>query len=94
MKEPAHCDASIPMGIRATPRGDQCPVMPGALLAQLRRIVVRVSEDVPHLQRQLLQPLGGDDVVGVTGDGTLRGQGLQTLPTTTARGSFQPYHQP
>src|SRR5215468_6342530 len=75
MTEPPDFDAPIPLGIRATPRGNEFTVVQGALLAQRRCVGVCISEDVAHFQRQLLQQLGCDQMVGVTGDGTLRGQG-------------------
>src|SRR5215471_5907656 len=63
------------MGIRATTRGNQFPVVQGALLAQLWCVVVCIPEDVTHRHGQLLQQLGGNDIVGVTGDGAFSGQG-------------------
>src|SRR5262245_53178662 len=36
---------------------------------------MRVTEDIPHRHRQLLQQLGSYDIVGVTGHGELRSQG-------------------
>jgi hypothetical protein len=41
---------------------------------------MRVPENIPDLQRQLLQQLGGNHFVGVTGDGKLRGQGKLDAP--------------
>src|SRR5215813_2362452 len=75
MKEPPDFDSSIPMGIRAATRGNQFTVVQGTLLAQLWCVVVCIPEDVAHCQRQLLQQLWGNDIVGVTGDGEFRGQG-------------------
>src|SRR5215471_17570698 len=80
MKEPPDCDAPIPMGIRATTRGNQFTVVQGALRAQHWCVVVCISEDVAHCQRQLLQQLGCDQIVGVTGAGTLRSQGDPDAP--------------
>src|SRR5215468_2251919 len=75
MKEPSDFDSPIPMGIRATTRGNQFTVVQGALLAQLWCVVVCIPEDVTHRHGQLLQQLGGNDIVGVTGDGAFSGQG-------------------
>ena len=80
MKDPATFDAPIPMGIRATPRGDQFPVVQRTFRAQLGGVVMRVAKDIADLHRQLLQQLGGDQIVGVTGDGALRGQGDPDAP--------------
>ena len=68
------------MGRGATTRGNQFTVVQGALLAQRRCVVVCLSEDVAHFQRPWLQQLGCDQIVGVTGDGKLRGQGDPDAP--------------
>src|SRR4030095_3029274 len=75
MKDPADFDSPIPMGIRATPRGDQFAVMQRTFRAQLGGVVMGVAEDIAHLQWQLLQQPWGNQIVGVTGDSELRGQG-------------------
>src|SRR5215510_5513270 len=80
MKEPSDVDSPIPMGIRATTCGDQFPMVQRTVITQLGGIVMGVTEDVPHLQRQLLQQLGGDHIVSLTGDGKLRGQGEPDAP--------------
>ena len=36
---------------------------------------MRVSKHIPHLPWQLLQQLGGEHLVGITGDGARRGSG-------------------
>jgi hypothetical protein len=41
---------------------------------------MRVPEDLPDLQRPWLQQLGGNQSVGVTGDGTRRGHGEPEAP--------------
>src|SRR5215471_17584818 len=74
MKNPADFDSPIPVRIRATTRGDQFAVVQGTFLAQLGGVVMRVPENIPDFQRQLLQQLWGDHVVGVTGDGELSSQ--------------------
>ena len=73
MKEPADFNAPITVGIRTTPRGNQFAVVQRTFLAQLRGVVMGVAKDIPDFQRQLLQQLGRDQIVGVTGDGKLRG---------------------
>src|SRR5215831_10741676 len=80
MKNPADLDAPIPMRIWTTTCGDQFPIVQRTFRAQLGGVVMRVSEDIPDLQRQLLQQLGGHHIVGVTGDGQLRGQGEPDAP--------------
>src|SRR5215468_1429145 len=80
MQDPPDFDAPIPMGIRATTRGTPFTVVPGALLAPRRCVVVCISEDVAPCQRQWLQQLGGDQIVGVTGAGKLRGPGEPDAP--------------
>ena len=80
MKDPADFDAPIPMGIRATTRGDQFPVVQRTFRAQLGGVVMRVPEDIPDRHRQLLQQLWGNQIVGVTGDGELCGQGNPDAP--------------
>src|SRR4029453_277014 len=75
MKEPADFDPTISMGIRTTACGDQFTIVQGTLLAQLWGVVMGVTQDIPHRHRQLLQQLWGNDIVGVTGAGELRGQG-------------------
>src|SRR5262245_4555209 len=41
---------------------------------------MRISEDIPDHHRQLLQQFWGDQIVGVTRDGKLRGQGNPDAP--------------
>src|SRR5215472_5444416 len=74
MKYPTDFDAPIAMGIPAPTRSDQFTVMQRTFLAQLGGVVMRVPEHIPDRHRQLLQQLGGDHIVGVTGDGELRRQ--------------------
>jgi hypothetical protein len=74
-KNPADFDAPISMGIRATPRGDQCTGVQRPVRTPLGGVVMGVPEDIPPLQRPWLSQLGGAQMVGVTGAGTLRGQG-------------------
>src|ERR1700758_4178027 len=74
MKNPADFDSPIPVGIRATTRGDQFAVVQRTFLAQLGGVVMGVAEDIPDFQRQLLQQLWRDHVVGVTSNGELSSQ--------------------
>jgi hypothetical protein len=74
MQHPSDVDSPSPLEIRAATRGNQCPVVPGALLAPLRRLGVRISADVPYLHRPWFQQLGRDQLGGVPGAGALRGQ--------------------
>src|SRR4029450_10478901 len=74
MTNPADVDAPIPMGIPATTRSDQFTVMQRTFLAPLRGVIMRVTQDVPHCHRQVLQQLGSDHLIGITGDGELSGQ--------------------
>src|SRR5215831_16825205 len=74
MKNPADCDTPIPMGIWATTRSDQFAVVQRTCRAQLGSVIMRVPEDIPHCHWQLLQQFWGDHIIGVTGDGELRGQ--------------------
>ncbi len=82
------------MEIRATTRGDQFPVVQRTCRTQLGGIVMRIPEDIPDFQRQWLQQLGGNQIVGLLAMVNSAAKGIRTLPTTTARGSFQLYHQP
>ena len=59
---------------------DQFPMVQRTVITQLGGIVMGVTEDVPHLQRQLLQQLWGDHIVSLTGDGKFRGQGEPDAP--------------
>src|SRR5438067_13234152 len=74
MKNPADFDTPVPMGIGATTRRDQFAVMQRTFRAQLGSVILRVPEDIPHRNRQLLQKFWSDHIIGVTGDGELRGQ--------------------
>src|SRR5437879_2524744 len=74
MKDPSDFNPTIPMGIRASTRGEQFAIVQRTFLAQLGGVIMRVSQDVPYCHRQLLQQLGSDHVIGVTGDGELGGQ--------------------
>src|SRR4030095_4561434 len=83
MKEPSDFDPTILVGIRTTTRSDEFAVVQRTFLAQLGGVVMGVPEDVPHRQRQLLQQLWGDHIVGVTGDGELSSQKETTEATTS-----------
>jgi hypothetical protein len=74
MQEAADCDTPIPVGIRATTRGDQCAVVQRTFLAQRRGVVMGVTEDIPDFQRPLRQPRWRDHVIRVTGAGALSSQ--------------------
>jgi hypothetical protein len=74
MQEPSDVATPIPLGIRTTARGDPCTVGQRTFMAQLGSVVRRVPEALPDFQRQLLQQLWSDHVVGITGDSALRRQ--------------------
>ena len=52
-----------------------------------------VAKDIPDFQRQLLQQLGRDQIIGVTGDGKLRGQGAPEAPDHDRQMQFPAYDQ-
>src|ERR1044071_6962964 len=105
MKEASHFHSTALMRIRSASGGNQFAVVQRTFIAQLWRVVMRVTQNITHTQRQLLQQSWGNEIVRFTGDGQLSRQrypetadthGQMQLPavpptviTTLAPGGFR-----
>src|SRR5215208_6499169 len=74
MKDSPHFNSTVPMRMRATSRGYQFAIVQPTSLAQLRRVVVRVTQNIAHFQGQLLQQSWRNQIIGFTGQGEFGGQ--------------------